>query len=142
MVLAVVALVVALAVPPRLHLSRAREEWTKMAVGQLRQLGPPPPAVLTAARTGTWAVASYLVFSNDWAAFTNHSLHAPDELGEIALLRTSDGRIYRTKHHFCNDINEFMIEAEQLHHNLQPSDLQQFFSVYGTNKNWQPLAGN
>jgi len=38
--------------------------------------GPPPHSV--SASNGTWVVGSYLVFSNDWAAFTNHSLHDSD----------------------------------------------------------------
>jgi hypothetical protein len=121
--------------PGRLRLIRAKWSWTRMAMSQLRNLTPPPAATLWSASNGNWVVGSYLVFSNDWAAFTNHSLHESDELGEIALLRTSDGRVFRTKHHFCNDINEFMIEAEQ-NRKPQPRDLQDFFNLYGTNKNW------
>jgi len=33
-----------------------------------------------------------------------------------------------------------MIEAEQ-HRKPQPRDLQDFFNLYGTNKNWQLFSG-
>ena len=84
--------------------------------------------------TGHWATPDYLVFSNGWAAYAMHSWHDNDGMDDIALLRTSDGPFYLSKHHLCCGITSDLLMPGG--DNPQPADARDFIERRGQRQEW------
>ena len=113
--------------------------WIRQAVQRLEQAGPPPKDLGQSPPYAPWVVPGYFVFSNGWAAYDLHSFHASDGMGDIALLRLSDGRLYTSKMHFCGGITDMMQPSgsEQL---PRPADAKDFFENCGRFQQWNLLS--
>src|SRR5262245_6087506 len=86
-----------------------REQWIRETLVELRQ-SPPPPGDISTHLTAKlpdgvsevmWAGAGYMIFEDGWARFIHHTFHSSERIGDVALLRASDGSIYVSRFHFC-----------------------------------------
>jgi hypothetical protein len=132
----VILAIALLVVLPALHATRKADKraqaiWLWSEVQHLQNLGAPPLALATNREPKAWAQDGFLVFSNGWAAFVYRTIHSPDpeNIKDIALLRTSDGVFYVSYHHFC--LGMAMYDAE-----ARPRDFSQFLEIYGVEEKW------
>jgi hypothetical protein len=128
-ILAVAVFLILPALPHHAN-KRAQAIWLWSEVQRLQNLGAPPMTLATNREPNAWSKDGFLVFSNGWAAFACHTIHDPDSenIGDIALLRTSDGIIYVSYYHFC--CGEWTFDTED-----RPRDFSQFLEVYGAKQN-------
>lgn len=109
---------------------RAQAVWLWSQVQKLQNRSAPPSTVITnKSELRLWAKDGYLVFSNGWAAFACHTFHDSEEIGDIALLRTTDGIFYVSHYHFC--CGETIFDCGD-----QPKDFSQFLEAFGAKQNW------
>ncbi len=104
-----------------------KESWLENAIVKLQAQHTLPPEIIRSSETNAWADKGYLVFSNGWASFTSHSSHDSEKIGDVSLLRTSDGDYYISDFHFCLGVCEFSI---------RPKDFSEFLALYGDKHHW------
>jgi hypothetical protein len=108
----------------------AQTLWLENASRTLAGRGAPPANLVHTFRPGDWAGQGYLVFSNDWASFAFHTFHDSTKIGDIALLRTSDGVLYVSHFHFCIGETEYYGWP-------QPRDFSSFLEIFGAKQGWK-----
>jgi hypothetical protein len=108
---------------------RAQAVWLWEEVQHLQNLGAPSLASATNRESGFWAKDGFLIFSNDWAAFSCHTFHDSEDIGDVALIRTSTGVFYVSYYHFC--CGESTFDSED-----RPKDFLQFLELFGARQNW------
>ncbi|HWI59239.1 MAG TPA: hypothetical protein VNZ22_18575 [Bacillota bacterium] len=113
-------------------------QWIREAVQQLGKAGPPPPALRSGPGSLDGAVPGYLVFSNGWAAFRMHSVHDPDGMDDMAVLRFSDGSFHFSKLHFCGAI--FAMQHPPDGTGPQPADASDFLQRAAKLQDWNLLS--
>jgi hypothetical protein len=107
----------------------AQAQWLENARQTLASRNAPTADIVHTFRSGNWAGQGYLTFSNGWASFDFHTFHDSEKIGDIALLRTSDGVYYTSHFHFCVGETEFSSQP-------QPRDISQFLEIYGAKQGW------
>jgi hypothetical protein len=120
--------------------AKKEREWTQKTVQQLQQASSPSPDVGRGTNGPYWITEDYLIFSNGWAAYKIHSIHANDGMGDIALLRGSDGVLYWSQFHFCGGIISDFRDSLNLRESGRPENLKDFLEKYATS--WRPLSGS
>ena len=115
-----------------------QREWICQRIAELRQIGPPSDDSEQRASYSPWITPRYLIFSNSWAAYRIHTSHSSRLIGEVALLRTSDGRIYSSKLHYCVGIADWMLRSEG--EIPCPADADDFFGNQGKRQQWNLLS--
>ena len=108
----------------------AQAQWLENAKHTLAGRTAPSHDLVHTFRPAAWADQGYLIFSNGWAAFAFHTFHDSRKVGDIALLRTSDGVCYVSHYHFCVGEDEFFGQP-------QPRDVAQFLKIYGAKQGWK-----
>lgn len=98
--------------------------WIKKTTQKLQDRGAPSAELMHTLKPGQWAGHGYLLFSNGWASFACHTIHDSEEIGDVALLRTSDGAIYISHYHFCVGEGEFWFS-----HRAQPKNFSKFLEL-------------
>ena len=117
--------------------SRAQAVWLWSEVQDLQNRGTPSASLVTNiesrawAKNGSrvWAESGFLVFSNGWASFACHTIHDSEDIGDVALLRTSDGVFYVSYYHFCMGEGSFAATE-------QPKDFPQFLEFFEVDQKW------
>ena len=109
---------------------RAQTLWLENASQTLASRGAPPADLIHTFRPGNWAGNGYILFSNGWAAFACHTFHDSTKIGDIALLRTSEGIPYESHFHFCIGVTEYYSQP-------QPKDFSRFLEIYGAKQGWK-----
>lgn len=119
-----------------------QEKWIRHAMQQLRQTPPPPAGLASSPGGGEWAGQGYLLFTNGWACFTSHTVHSSGRVGDIGLLRASDGSFYISHFHFCVGLDEY---SQQVHppeqRQARPRDIGHFIELYGQTHGWTRIPG-
>jgi hypothetical protein len=111
----------------------ARERWLRAATRQLRQLPPPPASLASSLGSAEWAGQGYMLFTNGWACFTSQTFHSSMQVGDIGLLRSSDGSFYTCHFHFCVGMEgeygqvSWAPEVKR----PRPRDIKHFIELYG-----------
>jgi len=123
----------------------AQRQWILQAVQELSQMLPPSPALeRNTDKSGSytwWSRPDYLIFSNGWAAYKIHTVHDGEKVGDIAVLRASDGALYYSNEHYCVGITEWMEPHPSLEaQSPAPSDLRDFLAHYGERQDWKSFA--
>jgi cytochrome c1 len=108
---------------------RAQAQWLASACQTLTSQKPPAAELSHNFLEGSWAGDGYLIFSNGCAACAFHTFHESEKIGDIALLRTSDGVFFTSHFHFCVGELEFLNEP-------QPRDFPEFLKIYGGKHGW------
>lgn len=111
-------------------------QWLQHAMEETQKQGAPASGLFRSFQPKQWAGHGYLLFSNGWAVFISHSSHDSEmcggRIGNIALLRTSDGDFYVSDFHFCMGDAEFHGSDK-----IQPRDFSQFLELYGGEQKWR-----
>jgi hypothetical protein len=110
----------------------AQAQWLKSATQELQSRGAPSTELMHTLQPGQWAGHGFILFTNGWASFAYHTFHDSEEIGDVALLRTSDGIFYVSHFHFCVGEAEFWAP-----HKIQPKDFSQFLELYGAKQDWK-----
>jgi hypothetical protein len=122
----------------------AQRRWMVKAVQELSKVAPPSfeSKPSTNAWENTWlGHPEYLLFSNDWAAYRINTIHDIPEIGDITVLRSSDGRFYSSRMHYCVGIGEWMDpEPMSDRQSPAPSDLTDFLEHVGRLQHWTLFA--
>ena len=113
---------------------KAQAIWLWSSVQELQNRGSPPADFAKGLDPDVWVSHGFLVFSNGWASFTFHTIHDSEDIGDIALLRTSDGIFYVSYFHFCVGEAEF---SSQRH----PKDIAEFLELFGARHGWKRGPG-
>ena len=117
-----------------------RERWIHSAMQRLREMPPPPTNLVTSVGEGDWAGKGYMLFSNGWACFSYHTFHESERVGDIALLRASDGSFYVCHFHFCVGLGEYWQSVRPPEERqLQPRDIGHFIELYEKKQGWKRL---
>lgn len=126
----------------RQEVARAKREhdWTQAAFAALQHVHPPPAERLQSAENAQWLGSDYLVFSNGWAAYKLHSWHANDGMGDIALMKTSDGPVYFSDFHFCGGITTDMELQPNGEIKTRPRDAKDFLKHYANRQSWRNFS--
>lgn len=109
---------------------KAQAVWLWSSVQELQNRGLPPANFTNGLPPGVWANHGFLVFSNGWASFAYHTVHETGDVGDIALLRTSEGIFYVSHYHFCCAEATFYSER-------QPKDIADFLEMFGAKHGWK-----
>lgn len=114
-------------------------DWIQQTAQRLKQVQPPTTEPGPGAPDAPWVVPGYFIFKNGWAAYDHHSVHAMDGLGDLAVLRLSDGRLYFSKLHYCCGMTDMMQPSgpEQL---PQAEDAEDFLAGTGRYQQWTLLS--
>jgi hypothetical protein len=120
-------------------------QWILQAVQDLSQAAPPslPPAsgTNTSRENSWWGHPNYLIFSNGWAAYRINSIHDGPDVGDIAVLRTSEGAFYYSNQHYCAGITESMDPMPGAKEEIAaPSDLKDFLEHDARPQRWNAFA--
>lgn len=113
----------------------AQALWLENARKTLAGRSAPPADLIQTIRStdwrgdGAWAGHGYLVFTNGWASFAFNTFHESTKIGDIALLRTSDGAYYISHYHFCMGESEFNDVP-------MPMNFSQFLGTFGVQQGW------
>jgi len=107
----------------------AQAQWLENERQTLVSRGAPAADLVHTFRPGDWAGQGYLIFSNGWASFAFHTFHDSTKIGDVALLRTSEGVFYVSHFHFCVGETEFTSQP-------QPRDVSQLLEIYGAKQGW------
>ena len=119
------------------------ERWIRNSVVQLRQMPPPPAGLASSLGQGEWAGQGYLLFTNGWACFASTTFHSSERVGDIGLLRASDGSFYICHFHFCVGLLEYRQDIRRPEERQgRPQDIGQFIEHYGKINGWERLADN
>jgi len=86
-------------------------------------------------------VRDYFLFTNGWATYDLHSVHAMDGLGDLAMLRLSDGRLYFSKLHYCMGITD-MMQPSGPEQSTQPANADDFLKGVGRYQQWTLLSSD
>jgi hypothetical protein len=116
------------------------ERWIRTALKELQQMPPPPADFAASLGDGEWAGQRYLLFTNGWACFSYHTFHASERVGDIGLLRASDGSLYIAHFHFCVGLTEYsqrVLPSER--QQPRPRDMAHFIELYGPKHGWKRL---
>ena len=117
-----------------------RKRWIHNAMHQLRQTTPPPANLASSLGQGEWAGQSYLLFTNGWACFRSHTFHSSERVGDIGMLRASDGSFYICHFHFCVGLKEYWQEVRPPEEQqARPRDINHFIELYGKTHGWKRL---
>jgi len=120
---------------------QAQQDWIQKSVQELAMAVPPPVAPIRKPDDTWWNTPGYLLFSNGWAAYTLHTIHNGEAVGDTSVLRTSDGDFYLSETHFCVGIGELLSsESDRDPNSPRPADAQDFFEHYGNFQGWAMLA--
>lgn len=78
--------------------------WVAHATKELDQRGAPPACLVQSLESNQWVseASKFFVFSNGWASYAYSTMHESSAIGDVALLRTSDGAVYICHYHFCS----------------------------------------
>ncbi|MGC3961552.1 MAG: hypothetical protein QM813_27600 [Verrucomicrobiota bacterium] len=109
-------------------------QWLQHAITQLEKRGAPPTTLTLAPDRKEWAAKGYLLFVKGWAAFESHSSHDSARIGDIGLLRTSDGAFYTNDFHYCLGESEYHGSKQ-----AQPNNFLDFLERYGNTQKWKQL---
>ncbi len=119
----------------------ARERWIRSATRQLRQVPPPPASLGSSLGSGEWAGEGYILFTNGWACFRSHTFHASEEVGDIGLLRASDGSFYICHFHFCLGLGAYWTATwAGVKPRPRPRDIRHFIEIYGPTQGWTRIS--
>ena len=128
-IISLVLIVVCLGAASIYRHRHAQAQWLENERQTLASRAAPSAGLVQTFRPGDWAGQGYLVFSNGWASFAFHTFHDSEKIGDIALLRTSEGVFYTSHFHFCVGETEFSSQP-------QPRDVSQFLEIYGAKQGW------
>lgn len=115
-----------------------QREWICRTVARLRKAEPPAADLAQSSSETPWITSGYLIFSNGWAAYKVHTHHDDRLIGDIALLRLADGRIYSSRHHYCSSIRRLMTRVDG--NPPQPHDFEDFFNNRARHQEWNLLS--
>jgi hypothetical protein len=124
-----------------------QRQWMLQAVQDLLQTAPPSfpstSGTNTSREDAWWEHPNYLIFSNSWAAYRINTIHDRPDVGDIAVLRTSDGAFYYSVQHYCVGITEWMEPFPGAEGQIAaPSDLRDFLEHYARSQRWNAFAPN
>lgn len=127
----------------------AQRQWLLRAAQELTQAAPPAPALPSTPGTNNlgrppWqSLPNYLVFSNGWVGYRINTIHDDEAIGDIAVLRSSDGALYYSTQHYCVGITEWMEPEFTGEVNpAPPSNLRDYLAHYGRAQRWNTLASD
>jgi len=90
-------------------------------------------------RDGEWvAIAgdhAYMLFTDGWAVFVAHTFHDSERIGDVALLRASDGTLYISHFHFCVGVTEYVGSP-------RPQNIQGFLQKYKDIHGWKRIPNS
>ena len=112
--------------------------WIHATTSALRDYSGPSTS-LKPVRSGEWVVNAgdhgYMLFSDGWAIFVAHTFHESERIGDVALLRTSDGGLYISHFHFCVGVTEYVGRP-------RPQNIQDFLRKYGGVHGWKRIPNS
>ena len=112
--------------------------WIHGATTALRGYPAPSPD-LKPMRDGEWvAIAgdhAYMLFTDGWAVFVAHTFHDSERIGDVALLRASDGTLYISHFHFCVGVTEYVGSP-------RPQNIQGFLQKYKDIHGWKRIPNS
>ena len=109
----------------------ARSIWIQVVISSMARQQSPRADCLSALPTGKWVLQDVLVFEKGWAAFRCCTFHRSEIIGDRAVIRTSEGKVYVSAQHFCRGIMRYWDER-------QPKDINDFLSKYEQSEHWLP----
>jgi hypothetical protein len=121
------------------HKAKRQRGWIEQSFQQLQAQPPPSLILLRPTNRFYWITGEYLIFSNGWAAYKMHSVHANDGMDDLGLMRSSSGNFYFSHFHFCGGFNSDFRDLQNLAEKGCPRDVQDFLKNYATS--WVPFSG-
>ena len=121
-----------------------RERWIRSAMRQLRQAPPPPTSLAPSLSSKEWTLdydgQGYIFFTNGWAWFATHTVESSKRVGDIGLLRASDGSFYICHHHFSYGVGAYL-QWPKANDKQQPRprDIRHFIELYGQTQGWKRI---
>ncbi len=128
---------------PRRELAQsqlAREQWLLSTKASLSEAANPTAVTMPLPEGEDWAALDVIRFSDGWARFACHTFHDSERIGDIALLRASDGTFYISDFHFCVGILEYSQQLLELaKRQPPPKNIGHFIEQYGPVHGWKKL---
>lgn len=122
-----------------------REQWIHEAKLQLQNVPPPPANLINSLGSEQWAKSGYLFFTNGWARIISHTIHDSERVGDVALLRSSNGTLFMSRFHFCTGEYEYFVlgsvPGEADVSEGKPADIQHFIQRFGKRHDWNLVVG-
>ena len=145
-VLILALVLLALAAPYRGSFNvAAQRRWIQQTVQELAQKASPPFGLKQCAGDSSentwWRLPGYLIFSNGWAAYKINTIHNSSKVGDVAVLKTSDGAYYYCHSHFCTGISEWM-DTGPYSIGPAPADAKDFLTHCGKFQGWNLLSAD
>lgn len=114
-----------------------QRQWIQNAVAEMANLPMPTLNTNLIGHEVAWILPQALVFSNGWAAYKTHTIHEGNDVGDVAVLRTSDGLFYVSHTHFCAGITGLMEPSPYDEEPCaQPADAGNFLAGVGRFQGW------